>query len=105
MILEIIIDEQKYPIGIPDQIIEDAHDFFAQLDKDMDRGWQMSRSWVDKPNTEQRCQIVADKILIAFENENKKSVVLFSAYILSKLSNVKTAYISTDGEMQETFFE
>ena len=35
------------------------------MDQDMDAGWQMSRDWVDNPSREQRCQIVADKLLTA----------------------------------------
>ena len=90
---------------MPDQIVEEGGDYFQKLDQDMDRGWQMSRDWVDSPNTEQRCQIVADRILGAFEHENKKSLVMLSAYILSKMPAIKVIDISTNGEMQETLFE
>ncbi len=105
MILNISIEDQNYPVEVPEDIIKDGNDFFKKVDNDMDKGWQMSRSWVDNPNIEQRCQIMADKILGAFEQENKKSLVLMSAYILSKLPDVKTVYVSTNGEMQETSFE
>jgi len=105
MILNISIEDQNYPIDVPDHIVSDAGEFFDKLDKDMSRGWQMSRSWVDNPDVEQRCQIIADRILGAFEQENKKSLIMLSAYILAKLPGVKTAFISTNGEMQETFFE
>ena len=40
----------------------------------MDKGWQMSRFWVEKPDLYQRCQIVADRILGAFHTENQKMV-------------------------------
>ena len=63
MILNIRIEDQDYPIEVPDDIVADGGDYFQHLDQDMDKGWQMSRDWVDKPNTEQRCQIVADRIL------------------------------------------
>lgn len=105
MILNIRIEDQNYPIDVPDQIVLEASDYFHKLDQDMDKGWQMSRSWVDAPNTEQRCQIVADRILGAFEHENKKSLVMLSAYILSKMPDIKILDISTNGEMQETLFE
>lgn len=105
MILNIRIEDQNYPVEVPDEIIEEAGDYFQKLDQDMDRGWQMSRDWVDSPNTEQRCQIVADRILGAFEHENKKSLVMLSAYILSKMPGIKVMDISTNGEMQETLFE
>ncbi len=105
MILNIRIEDQEYPIDVPDDIVTEAGEFFQTLDQDMDRGWQMSRQWVDSPDQEQRCQIVADKILGAFESENKKSLIMLSAYILSKMPKIKTLDISTNGEMQETLFE
>ena len=105
MILNISIEDQKYPIDVPDEVITEGSAFFKTVDDDMDKGWQMSRNWVDKPDSEQRCQIIADKILGAFEHENKKSLILLSAYILAKLPGVKTVYVSTNGEMQETSFE
>ncbi len=105
MILKISIDEHNYSVDVPDEMLTEGAEFFNKIDEDMDKGWQMSRSWVDKPNVEQRCQIVADKILAAFENENKKLLDLLAAYILSKLPGVKMVFISTNGEMQETIFE
>lgn len=105
MILNIRIEDQNYPIDVPDQIMQEAGDYFHKLDQDMDKGWQMSRSWVEQPDTEQRCQIVADRILGAFEHENKKSLIMMSAYILSKMPNIQVMDISTNGEMQETLFE
>lgn len=105
MILNIRIEDQSYPVDVPDNILATAGDFFQKLDSDMDKGWQMSRSWVDNPNPEQRCQIIADRILGAFEQENKKSLILLSAYLLSRFPQMKTVDISTNGEMQETIFE
>ena len=105
MILNISIEDQIYPVEVPDQIVNEATEFYATLDKDMDRGWQMSRDWVDNPDTEQRCQIIADRILGAFEHENRKSLVMLSAYILHKLPGTQKVYIDTNGEMQGTYFE
>jgi hypothetical protein len=105
MILNIRVEDQSYPVEVPDNILTSAGEYFQKLDADMDKGWQMSRSWVDNPTAEQRCQIVADRILGAFEHENKKSLILLSAYILSRFPQLKTIDISTNGEMQETSFE
>jgi len=105
MILNIVIEDQSYPVEVPEEIVMQAGDYFQTLDQDMDKGWQMSRSWVDNPNPEQRCQIVADRILGAFEQENKASLVMLSAYILSRYPTVKSVSISTNGEMQETSFD
>ena len=105
MILNIRIEDQDYPVEVPDAIVAEGGDYFQHLDQDMDKGWQMSRDWVDKPNTEQRCQIVADRILGAIEHENRKSLIMLAAYILSKMPELKVVDISTNGEMQETLFE
>ena len=105
MILNIRIEEQSFQVDVPDVLLQEAGDFFNALDLDMNKGWQMSRSWVDQPDLEQRCQIVADKILSAFEHENKKLLMMLCAYVLTKMQGIKTLDISTNGEMQETLFE
>ena len=105
MILNIQIEDQNYPVEVPDQVVSEATDYFEMLDKDMDKGWQMSRNWVDNPDQEQRCQIVADRILGAIEHENAKSLVMLSAYILARMPGLKRVDISTNGEMQETIFD
>ena len=43
--------------------MEDATDYFDMMDRDMDNGYQMSRTWVAKPDLYQRCQIAGDKLL------------------------------------------
>jgi hypothetical protein len=72
MILKVVVEDQAYPVTVPDDIVRDAEDFFSKLDRDMDRGWQMSRDWVDNPNLEQRCQIVGDKMLTALHNNDQR---------------------------------
>jgi hypothetical protein len=102
MILKVVIDDQVYPITVPEQIIAEAGEFFDKIDSDMDRGWQMSRDWVDMPNQEQRCQIVGDKMLTAMHNDNEKMMVLLSAYVLARVPGVRAIRIDTNGEMLET---
>ena len=63
MILKLTIEDQTYDIDVPSQQIEEAGGFYDKMDQDMDKGWQMSRFWVEKPDLYQRGQIVADKIL------------------------------------------
>lgn len=102
MILKVVIDDQVYPINVPDRIINEAGDFFRKIDKDMDNGWQMSRDWVDNPNQEQRCQIVGDKMLTAMHNDNEQLMVLLSAYVLARVPGATGLRIDTNGEMLET---
>ena len=102
MILKVVIENKTYPVKVPEQIIAEAGDFFDKLDSDMDKGWQMSRDWVDLPNQEQRCQIVGDKMLTAMHNDNQHLLVLLSAYVLARVPTASELRIDTNGEMLET---
>lgn len=101
MILKVFLEEQVYPVEIPDYIVNDAEEFFSMLDSDMNRGWQMSRIWVENPDTMQRCQIVADKLLTALQNDDQKTGVMMSAYILNRLPDSNEIHLSTSGDMTE----
>lgn len=101
MILKVFLEDQTYPIEIPDFIVSDAEDFFSYLDKDMDRGWQMSQFWVDAPDTYQRCQIVADKLLTALNNDEQKTGVMLAAYILNRMPGTTDLHLSVSGDMNE----
>jgi len=102
MILNVVVEERIYPVKVPDTLISEAAEFFDKMDADMDKGWQMSRDWVDNPSLEQRCQIVGDKMLTAMHNDNKKMMMLLSAYILARAPGVTGIRIDTNGEMLET---
>lgn len=104
MILKAIIDDQEYSLEIPAALVAEAEPYFTKLDADMDQGWQMSRDWVDRPNTLQRAQIVADKLLTALETESQKTGMLMAGYILSRLPGVQTVEIDVHGEIQNTTF-
>ena len=95
MILNVIGDEQSIDLNVPDPLIQEAEDFFANMDRDMDAGWQMSRDWVDRPSREQRCQIAADKLLTALENENRKLAMMMAGYILSRMPGVQSVEVDT----------
>ena len=102
MKLNIIVDGRSNAFDVPDNLLTEAKDFFDKLDSDMDRGWQMSRDWVDCPNPEQRCQIAAAKILTAIETDNEKMLMLMAAYILRTLPGVKSINIDITGDINET---
>lgn len=104
MNLDVIIDETVYSLSVPDSLIEQAEDYFAQLDRDMDAGWQMSREWVRSPTRLQRGQIVADKLLTALEKENDKLGRLMAGYLLSRLPDVVAVEPDIQGEIQNTHF-
>lgn len=101
MILNVYLEDQVYPVEIPDYIVTDAEDFFSMLDNDMNQGWQMSHIWVENPGTMQRCQIVADKLLTALQNDDQKTGVMMSAYILNRMPGSSEVHLSTSGDMNE----
>jgi hypothetical protein len=104
MLLKVIVDDQQLTLNVPDVIVEGATDFFAQMDRDMDGGWQMGREWVDELTTEQRCQVVANKLLTALETESDKLGRMMAAYLLARLPHLETVEIDTTGEIQNTTF-
>ena len=105
MILSVQTDEQSIPVAVAEELLDEAEDYFAQLDRDMDRGWQMSRRWVDNPSSEQRCQIVADRLLSALHHRNQQLAVLMAAYILKRMPGVHTTFVDITGDMSLTEFE
>lgn len=104
MILNIAVDGQNIDINVPDSMLSEARDFFAKVDADLDKGYQMGRFWVDLPNPEQRCQIAADKLVTAIENENKNMATMMSAYILSKAPHIESVIVDSGDEIQEIHF-
>ena len=102
MKLNIIVDGRTNAFDVPDNLLTEATEFFEKMDADMDKGWQMSRDWVDCPNAEQRCQIAADKILTAIENDNEKLLMMMAAYILRTMPGVTGVNIDVTGDMNET---
>ncbi len=105
MILKITINGNTHPVEVPESLLDEAQDFFRKLDRDMDSGYQMSQQWVDDPSAEQRCQIVADRILTAVHKKNRALVGLGSAYILRRIPGVSRVRIDTSGDMTKTVFE
>ncbi len=104
MILNAYIDEQKIPVEVPDDLPEQAEDFFAKMDADMDRGYQMSRKWVDKPDLYQRCQIAADRMFTAMHTGNDQLMMLMAAYILKRMPGVRGVHLDQQGNMLEHEF-
>lgn len=102
MKLNIIVEGRSNAFNVPDGLLTEARDFFDKMDADMDKGWQMSRDWVDHLDAEQRCQVAADHILTAIENDNEKMLMMMCAYILYKMPGVTGVHIDVSGDMNET---
>jgi len=101
MHLHFQINDTTRDIDVPDFMLTEGEDFFAQIDRDLDKGYQMSRTWVDKPNQEQRCQVVADRILTALSNGNQQTGTLLAAYILKRMPHIRNVVLNTEGDMTE----
>ena len=102
MQLTVHIDDVSRSIEVAENLLQEGEEFFAKMDSDMDQGWQMSRTWVDNPNREERCQIAASKMLDAISAENQTLLMLMAGYIMSRYPQVREIRIDTAGDMTET---
>ncbi len=105
MQLNLIIDEWSMDLNIPDGYIDSMQESFQQMDKDMDRGWQIGQRWVRDPSPMQRCQLVAGKLLTALETDNENLAMMMGGYILSRMPGTKQIVIDNTGEPEETEFK
>lgn len=102
MILQVQVGEDSFRVRVPEEVLDTARPFFARLDADMDRGWQMSREFVERPDRLQRCQIVADKLLTSIMQGNEASAMLMAGYIALRMPGAIGVDIDAGGEMQNT---
>lgn len=102
MRFKVIVGEQVYAVEVPDALLGEAREFHDRLDRDMDRGWQMSREFVARPDRLQRCQIVADKLLTSLSQGNQATAMLMASYIALRMPGAVGVDIDTEGEMQNT---
>lgn len=102
MELKVVIDEEIFTLNVPDQLLQQAGDFFDKMDADMDRGIQLSRQWIDSPQLVQRLQLVGDKLLTALETENHQLGRMMAAYILSRAPDIERIYLDTTGEIDNS---
>jgi len=101
MILNVFVAEQTYRVEVPQFVFDEGDEFFAMLDRDMDKGYQMSRTWVENPDRVNRCQIVADRLLTALETDNQRLGMMMAGYILTRVPNVTGVRMNTEGDMLE----
>lgn len=99
---KVVIGEQVYAIEVPEDLLRESAEFHGRLDRDMDRGWRMSREFVARPDRLQRCQIVADKLLTSITQGNQATAMLMAAYIALRMPGAVGVDIDDAGEMQNT---
>jgi len=104
-VLNVVIDGQMQAINVKEEMVLSGSPLFNKMDEDMNKGWTLSKEFVENPNVTQRCQIVGDKLLTAIEDNNEKMKTMMAAYILSRVPNIMTIYIDNNGEIFETQIE
>lgn len=102
MKLNVYVNENMTQLDVPVDMLQEARHIFDKMDQDMDQGWQMSREWVQELDTAQRCKVVADRMLTAIETNNQASAMLMAGYIMSRMPQVDTIHIATDGDIFQT---
>lgn len=102
MRFKVVIGEQIYAVEMPEDLRNEAAQFNDKLDRDMDRGWQMSRDFVARPDQLQRCQIVADRLLTSIMNGNQATAMLLAGYIAVRMPGAIGVDVDDAGEMQNT---
>ncbi len=104
MNLDVVIDGKSLTLQVPPDLVAGAEDFFAKMDDDMSKGWQMSRRYVDNPSAVQRCQIAADRLLTAVHTDNQSLLMMMAGYIVSRCPGVRSVDIDCNGEIFNTRF-
>jgi len=102
MELNVVIDEDIFTLNVPDQLLQQAGDFFDKMDADMDQGIQLSRQWVEEPQLVQRLQLVGNKLLTALETEDHQLGRMMAAYMLSRAPDIDRVYLDTTGEIDNS---
>tara|TARA_X000000368_G_scaffold258436_1_gene204275 strand:+ start:85 stop:405 length:321 start_codon:yes stop_codon:yes gene_type:complete len=102
--ITVILGENEYPLKIKENIVDEAKSFFTKMDADMDKGWQMSKSWVENPDQFQKCQIAADRLFTSIHLNKKETAIMMAAYIINKMPEIKVIDIDITGNMEETSF-
>ena len=102
MHFKVIVGETVYAVEVAEDLLHEAAELHDKLDRDMDRGWQMSREFVACPDRLQRCQIVADKLLTGLMQGNEATAMLMASYIALRMPGAIGVDIDAGGEMQNT---
>ena len=100
MKLEIIIEGHRYFLDVPQDMLDEGGDFFNKMDRDMDKGCQIGREFVENPDKQERIRLVANRILTAMENEDRTMALLMAAYVLTREPDIAAIDVDTSGEME-----
>ena len=102
MQFELFFEEEHMLVEVDEGDVQHGQPFFAQMDKDMDGGWRMGPEYVHEPDITQRCQIVAERLILAIERRNDTLARAMAAYIVWRIPNIRELHVDTTGEPQLT---
>jgi len=102
MFLLVIVDEWQRQLDISPEVMEQGHDFFDMVNKDMDKGWKMGPEYFENPDRDQRIQIAADRLLTAIETEKEELAELLAGYIVTQDNTVTAVRIDPNGDPLNT---
>ncbi|HKJ75956.1 MAG TPA: hypothetical protein VKA64_02010 [Gammaproteobacteria bacterium] len=104
MRLNVVVEEREMNVEVPSYVVNEGDEFFDRMDQDMDGGVQMGKEWVENPDTQQRCQVAAERLATALDTDNQPTVTMMAGYILRRMPGVQEVRVATEGELQETEF-
>lgn len=102
MQLDVFVLERRFQFNLTPEMLMEGAPMFEKMDRDMDRGRKIGLEYVEHPDRVQRAQVAADRLLVAIDTHNEALIMAMSGYILSRLPEVRTVRIDTDGEPLNT---
>jgi len=102
MVLDVYIEDQLIRVEVPPDVLQNGGEFFDMMDRDMDKGWRMGPTYIENPDTTQRAQIAAWKMLTAIDTENDRLLNLLAGYIVSRVPGVTAVRLANDGDVNST---
>jgi len=100
MQLEVTAEGECYTVEVPEERVREAAPFFDRMDRDMDGGWQVGAEWMDSPDPESRCKVVAEKLWTALHSADEPMQQMMAGYILSRMPQVTGVRIHPAGDVQ-----
>ena len=94
----VFIESSQYTVSVDHADIKHGMNFFANMDRDMDRGWRMGPEYIHDPSLLQRSQIVAERLMLALESRNTYLKIAMAAYIVWRVPDIKELHIDTSGD-------
>lgn len=98
MQFEVFFEEKHFAVEVNEQDIIDGQVFFSQMDRDMDNGWRMGPEFIHAPDITQRCQIAAERLMLAIEARKESLSRAMAAYIVWRIPSIRELHIDTSGE-------